>query len=61
MIDVATWGEIKKMAEALGVTDDSKIFYIDIGPHFEKLYISKDKIGVEIVDDPIHLESGVGG
>jgi hypothetical protein len=46
-----TWGEIKTMIEAEGVTNDDPVFMVDIGPDPKKIFVSRDYVGqVEISD-----------
>jgi hypothetical protein len=53
-IEVKTWGEIKAMIEAQGVTDADPVFMVDIGPDLERIFISRDYMGqVEIADEPL--------
>lgn len=40
------WGEFKKIAEDAGMTDDSKIFFIDIHlPEPNEIGVYKDELG----------------
>lgn len=51
-----TWAEFKQMVERSGVTDDSQVFMIDIGPNATEVHVSIDGYGqVEIGDDPCLL------
>lgn len=50
-----TWGEIKALIDAK-ISDDSRIYMIDIGPNVDKVFVSTDEAGVEITDHPSLLD-----
>lgn len=47
-----TWGELKALVEAGGVTDADPVFEIDLGPYAEKVVVRRDGLGVTVEDDP---------
>ena len=47
-----SWGQIKRLVEEAGVTDDDLVYQIDIGPVLNNLYVDKFEGMVEIGDHP---------